>query len=349
MSIDFDRFLNWAESRFDNVLVRGDEVLLNSIFCEDRKHHLWCNPSGGKTNNQNGVYHCWKSDQKGNLVGLVMLVDKCSYEQAIETLDAISEGSLEDLERRVQELFNTKNDEKVIEEKPSGLQIPSDCYLFEDLPSFNNLRKLAEDYIVSRKISKDRLYICTKGRYRNRIVIPYYDNKGNLIYYNGRYIGDPGKNLRYLGPPKELGIGKGDVMFVPNWPTFGEKIYITEGEFDALSLSECGFKSAALGGKNMTEKQIEMIKGFVPVLALDADEAGSEALPKIAKNLMSKGFSKIYYVRPCREYKDWNGLLVAKGDKILRHYVASKEKEYISLPGAGDWESTKIAMENLIK
>jgi len=347
MSIDFDRFLSWAESRFDDVVVRGNEILLNSIFCEDRKHHLWCNPSGGKTNNQNGVYHCWKSDEKGNLVGLVMLVDKCSYEQAIETLDAISEGSLEDLERRVLELFSTKS-EPVLEEKPSGLQMPDNCYLFGDLPSYNNLRKMAEDYIASRKISVDGLFICTRGRYRNRIVIPYYDNKRNLIYYNGRYIGDPGKNLRYLGPPKELGIGKGDVMFVPEWPVSGDKIYITEGEFDALSLSTCGFKSAALGGKNMTDKQVEMLRGLVPVLALDADDAGAEALPKIAKNLMSKGFGKIFYVRPCKEFKDWNGLLVAKGKKILRHYILSKEKEYNPSPGTGDWEGTKLAMDNLI-
>lgn len=348
MSIDFDKFLNWAESRFDDVIVKGDEILLNSIFCEDRKHHLWCNPSGGKTSNENGVYHCWKSEEKGSLIGLVMIVDKCTHEQASEILDSSSPGSLGDLERRVNELFDKKIESEPCEIMPDGLKMPQDCYLFDDLPSSHRLKKDAEEYLKSRKIDVGNLLICTSGRYRNRIVIPYYSREGRLIYYNGRYIGDPGTNLRYLGPPKELGIGKGDVLYVQNWPSKGEKIYITEGEFDSMSLFQCGFKSAALGGKAMSETQINMIKDCVPVICLDADEAGADALPKIAKQFLSRGMTNISYVRACKEFKDWNGMLVEKGEKILRHYVKANERQYNESIAQGDWESTKIAMRKII-
>jgi DNA primase len=343
VSIDFDKFLGWAESRFDDVVVKGDEILLNSIFCDDRKHHLWCNPYGGKTGNPTGVYHCWKSDQKGSLVGLVMHVDKCTYEEALETLDAVS-GNLADLERKVQEIFQKK---APAEPEPikSGLEMPSDCFLIEDLPSTNKTRSAAQSYLSERHINHERLLVCVRGRYRNRILIPYYDRSGSLIYYNGRYIGDPGDGLRYLGPPKELGIGKSDVMFVPDWPPVGSKIYITEGEFDALSLHQCGLPSAALGGKVLSEKHSEMLKGYAPVLCLDADEAGGQALPKMARTLLSRGFQSVSYVRPCSEYKDWNGLLVAKGEKILRHYVAAQERQYND--GIADWEGTRIAINNL--
>ena len=348
MSIDFDRFLSWAESRFDDVIIKGDEILLNSIFCEDRKHHLWCNPSGGKKNHDNGVYHCWKSDEKGSLISLVMVVDKCTYDQAIDTLDAVSEGSIYDLEKRVQDIFDTKKENTQTElSDPSELTIPQGCYLFDDLPSSNYLKKAAVDYLKQRKISSEGLFVCTSGRYRNRIVIPYYDKNGRLFYYNGRYIGDPGNNLRYLGPPKELGIGKGDVLYAPRWPKKGEKLYVTEGEFDAMSLNHCGFLSAALGGKALSEKQMEMIKEYIPVLCFDADAAGAEALTKVASTLLSKGFQKVFYVRPCKEYKDWNGLLVEKGEKILTLYVNTQEKQYNSSIGTGDWEGTKLAMKNI--
>ena len=40
MAIDFDRFLNWAESRFPTVIVKGDEVRVDSIFEEDHKQHV---------------------------------------------------------------------------------------------------------------------------------------------------------------------------------------------------------------------------------------------------------------------------------------------------------------------
>lgn len=345
MSIDFDRFLDWAESRFDNVTTKGNEVLLNSIFCDDHKHHLWCSPSGGKKEIPNGVYHCWKTDQKGSLVGLVMQVDRCSYEEAVETLDAVSNGNLADLERKVNEIFHKKKEpEQEEERKPSGLEMPSECFLFKDLPSSNGLLCAAEEYLKSRKISVEGLFLCTRGRYRNRIIIPYYDRLGRLVYYNGRYVGDPGENLRYLGPPKELGVGKGDVIFVPEWSE-KKKIYITEGEFDAMSLHQCGFNAAALGGKSLSEKQIEMIKDYDPVLCLDADKAGGQALPKMAHSLLSRGFKSISYVRPCAEYKDWNKLLVEKGEKILRHYVSSQERRYND--GVADWEGTRIAINNL--
>lgn len=350
MSIDFDKFLAWAESRFDDVTIRGNEVLLNSVFCDDRKRHLWCNPSGGKTGCKSGVYHCWKSNKSGSLVGLVMLVDKCSYDEAIDILGAPSEGSLEDLERRVREIFENKQIEPTqTEETVKSLQIPENCYLFDELPSYNEVRKSALEYLKSREIDPSGLFVCTRGRYRNRIVIPYYDKDGNLFYYNGRYIGNQGDNLRYLGPPKELGIGKGDVMFVPHWPASGEKLYITEGEFDAMALRAAGFYSAALGGKAMSSKQIEMISPYIPVLCLDADEAGGKATIDIAKLLMSQGVKGIKYVRPCVEHKDWNGLLVAKGAKILAAYVNSQEKEYSQMPGAGDWESVRLKMNELVR
>jgi DNA primase len=348
MSIDFDKFLNWVESRFDDFVVSGNEVKLNSIFCDDHKRHLWCNPYGGKTGNPHGVFHCWKTDQKGNLITLVMQVDKCSYEEALETLDTVSEGSLADLEIKVQEMFDKNTNEKYEFKEKDKLTMPSGCYSFNDLSSSNYLKKTAQEYIESRKLNTENLYVCTSGRYRNRILIPYYDIAGNLIYYNGRYIGDPGANLRYLGPPKELGIGKGDVLYCPRWPKKGEKIYITEGEFDAMSLFTCGFNSVALGGKSMTENQIEMIKEYIPVLCLDADGAGTLALPKIANFLFQKGFKTVFYVRPCLEFKDWNGLLVEKGEKILKYYIKTQEKPYNSSISGGDWESTRLSIKNLI-
>lgn len=349
VSIDYDRFLEWAESRFDHVIISGAEVKLNSIFCDDRKHHLWCNPSGGKRGNETGVYHCWKSGQKGSLVGLVMLVDKCSYEDAVRTLDIAPSGGLAELERRVDELFKSK-EQGAAEDKPPppGLQMPPDCYVFDDLPSYHRLRSIAESYLNSRMIPTDGLMVCTAGRYKGRIMIPYLDRRGSLIYYNGRLVENSDSGLRYLGPPKELGIGKGDVAYSRNWPSRGEKVYITEGEFDSMSLDLCGFRSVALGGKSMTTAQIEMIRGCVPVISLDADGSGGEATPKIAKALVLAGFEGVRYVRPSKEYKDWNGLLVAKGAKVLSRYIETQERDYEMVAG-GDWEGIHIGFNGLFR
>jgi hypothetical protein len=347
MSIDYDRFLDWAESRFDSVIVSGAEIKLNSIFCDDRKHHLWCNPSGGKKGYEAGVYHCWKSDQKGSLVGLVMRVDGCTYDEAMRTLDLAPGGRLADLEKRVEEIFESKRAGAGTEPSQirASIEMPPDCYPFDDLPTGHKLRARAAEYLSSRMIPTDGLTVCTSGKYRNRIVIPYLDRSGTLIYYNGRYVGD-GDGLRYLGPPKELGIGKGDVLYSRNWPSRGDKVYITEGEFDSMSLDISGFKSVALGGKSMTPVQMEMIRGCLPVLSLDADDSGGAATPRLASMLIKAGFNRVRYVRPSREYKDWNGLLVARGPRVLAMYVDSQERDYETLSG-GDWEGTRLGLNGM--
>ncbi len=65
MGVDFDSFRQWAEDRFNgDILVKGNEIRINSIFTEDHKHHMWCNPYGGKHQREDGCYRCWKTGEK---------------------------------------------------------------------------------------------------------------------------------------------------------------------------------------------------------------------------------------------------------------------------------------------
>ena len=253
-----------------------------------------------------------------------MLVDKCSFDEALETLEKTN-SNLEDLEKRVDELFNKKQEETylVVKEK---IALPYGTYKFEDLPSYNKIRSKAELYLKNRKIDLNKVLVCVSGEYRNRVVIPYYDKEDNLIYYNTRSLSDFG--LRYLGPPKKIGVGKGDVLFVPEWKPSGEKIYLCEGEFDALSLSQAGHNSAAFGGKNLSEEQIKIIEDYIPVLCLDADSAGGDALIKMGEKLLEKGFKEIYYVRAPKQFKDWNSMLINSGEKIIKFYIKLNEKRF---------------------
>ena len=97
MQIEFDAFLDWANKRFSNVLIKGTEIRLNSIFTEDKGHHLWCNPSGGKKSVKFGVYHCFKTDKKGTLVNLVMDVEKCDFYTALRVLRGSARVTNKDL------------------------------------------------------------------------------------------------------------------------------------------------------------------------------------------------------------------------------------------------------------
>lgn len=324
--IDFESFVQWCEERFPGeVVVKGKEVRINSIFEPDNKHHMWCNPYGGKHHRDHGVYRCFKSDKKGTLVGLVMEVDNCSYEEAREILSGNTPIRI--LEDELDKFFKEK---EYIEAHPEEIKIklPEYTYLITGLPKSSLLRMEAEDYLAKRKLPIDGLYVCSTGDYKNRIIIPYYDAKGKLIYFNGRSMLDRKDILRYLGPEKEIGVGKGDVIFATSWPKKGEKIYLTEGELDAISLKVCGFNGMACGGKTLSDMQVEYIRDYRICLALDEDAAGLSGVMEMGRKLFANQISEITFVRPPVGLKDWNKMLVNFSAEIVQTWIKEHEKPF---------------------
>jgi DNA primase len=175
--------------------------------------------------------------------------------------------------------------------------------------------------------------VCTTGKYSNRIIIPYYGPNGNLIYWNSRDMATESK-LRYMGPDsEEVGVGKGDVIYMESWPKSG-KVYLTEGEFDAMSLTKSGLHGGACGGKALTDKQLELLRPYSICICFDTDKSGETALNKIGDKLISSGIREVSYVRPPVDSKnpqkkmDWNKMLVELGERIVELYISTQEKPF---------------------
>ncbi len=315
MNIDHDRFLDWAESHFDSIKVKGNEIMLNSIFTDDTNHKLACNT------NKN-CFHCWKSGRKGNLILLVCEVEKCPYDEAIEKLG--STNSLYYLEQRVKEFIGKGNKNIVL--PPTGIELPPDAYKLMDLAINNPFRAKAENFLKSRKIQSRDFMVCVSGKFKNRIVIPYYGKQSEIIYWNARTL-DPNNKFRYMGPDISTGVGKGDVLWIGKWYDKGTRIYLCEGEFDAMSLCQCGIPAAASGGKVLSFKQTELLRGYKITLGFDNDAYGRPAIIKAANVLKESGFEDIKVVRAPEKYKDWSELLVGTNIEIVRSYLLSNEKE----------------------
>jgi len=326
MAVDFDRFVEWAESRFDDVIVKGGEVRLNSIFSDepDAHFHLWCSPSGGKKQRENGVFHCFKTDRKGSLVTLVMEVDKCDYDDALATLRG--ETSLRVLEQKLEEFFNQQEAAPKAEVK---LYLPPHSSLISANPN-GWWERQAREYLKKRAIPPDDFYICTDGQYKGRIIIPYYDRNGKLIYWNARAT-YPKAKLRYVGPPKEVGVGKEDVVYMDHWPPAMATVHLCEGEFNAKSLSLAGLHGAACGGKSMSEKQAVILTDYRVVICLDRDKPGWKGAASMSEKLSAISVrldlhDRLLLVRPPVGFKDWNEMLVKFGPEILAAYVERSAK-----------------------
>ncbi len=321
MEIDYTIFWEWACEHFgeDNCYQSGEEVCINSPFVTDSGHHLWCNPN-------KGVYHCWKSNECGTIINLIMEREGCSFPEAQEILGG--DRILHKLEEKIAAFF-VKNKEIIV--KKSSLELPPNTFKITSLATDNRLRKLATTYLSSRCIPIDGLYVCGLGKYADRIIIPYYDKDGNLIYFNGRDMTGKQK-LRYRGPEKEVGIGKSEVIWMKEWPKDGTMIYLTEGEFDAMSLCQCGFNGAAIGGKQFFDKQLQLIKQYNLAICFDLDKYGLEALNKVGAFIRSMQFvrgaknDKISFVKPAKGFKDWNDMLIKLNPAIIHEYVRATER-----------------------
>jgi DNA primase len=326
MGVDFNKFLNWVESRFDNISVSGNEIKVNSIFCEDSKRHLYCNPLGGKKERPYGVYRCWKSDERGSLAKLIMLVDKCTFQDALNVL-GVGDVTLAQMEEDIAKFFEEKSVNTELKEMAKTLHLPPNTRRIIELPPDDFFRTEAELYLAKRHLPVGDLMVCTSGDFVNRIVIPYYDRDGILIFYNARYLGKSDKVPKYLGATAD----KGSVLYFPTWPPKGSKICIVEGEFDAISICVSGLFSCAIGGKYLTEKQSTLLSGYKPILCLDNDKSGKKALPQMGDFLLQEGFEEIGYIRPPVQFKDWNEMLEKTNASTLKQYITAFEKPYDEL------------------
>lgn len=313
--IDHNIFIEWASQKIGQPVINGDQIRFNSPFCEDTKHHLYCNIKKF----WKGLYNCFKSNNKGTVVALVMKINNCSYDDALETLGIkqnkfFEKFELEDHNIDVNSLI--KEEFKIIE-KPDGV-VP-----LNEAPSW--LSKKAKDYLLSRKIDLNIFYIGVEGRMKNRLVIPYYDRNNNWIYYNGRALFE--NNLRYLGPLKdECDVGKADVIFFPTWFQKNQKIYICEGEFDCISIHGQDLISCAVGGKQISTKHASIVANKQVCLAFDNDLAGQMAVENSAKLLKSFG-CEVSSVHPPLDIKDWNEFLVRFDKNMLSQYIKLAEKQ----------------------
>lgn len=334
--VDFDLFYEWCVDRFgeENLKMRytahGQEICTHSFYAhkvgiEDHKFHLWMNPAGGKKELGGGAYRCWLTDSMGSLISLISDYDNIPYEEAEEIVGGAS--SLRNLEQRAAEFFGYKEQEtEPVVVAPLPVQeLPDFSFLIDGMSASSGWKIQAKNYLTARKIPTEGLYVCSGGDFKNRIVIPYFDASGKIVFYNARTMSDNKKILRYMKPPHGE---QENVLYMTSWPKPGSKIYIMEGEFDAISLMLSGFVGCACGGKFLSDAQIELIRGYEPVLAFDADASGFEALVNVGNTLLERGFPKIGYIRPPKVYKDWNKLLVERNAQTVKAYIERFEKRY---------------------
>ena len=231
----------------------SNEFLFQCPFCGHHKKKM-------SVNFAINAYKCWVCDTRGK--NIYRLVRKFgSYQQKQKWLELEGRLDLSEFDK----MFMEMNDEEIEQVTDLPPEFVSLCN--KHLPKSS---RKALDYLFNRGVTKQDILMwkigyCPEGRYGGRIIVPSFNNSGNLNYFIARsYVGH---RMKYLNPP----ISK-NVVFNELFVDWDESIILVEGLFDAIV---AGQNAIPILGSTLREES-KLFQGIVlndsPVyLALDED------------------------------------------------------------------------------
>ncbi len=265
-------------------------------------------------NDQKGFYHCFASNEHGDIFTFVMKTEGLSFPEAVERLAAEAGVTLpppvpvdEAKASREERLFDAMEEA---------------CRFFQGaLPGREG--STARDYLERRglrapEIQAFRLgyapdskialknHLSQKGftlgemqeagllihgeditvpydRFRGRLMFPIMDAKRRVIAFGGRALVE-GQQPKYLNSPETPLFHKGHVLFnlapAREAARAGKPVVVAEGYMDVIALTRAGFPGAAAPlGTALTVDQLRLLWAMVPAptLCFDGDAAGLKA------------------------------------------------------------------------
>lgn len=145
-------------------------------------------------------------------------------------------------------------------------------------------------------------------RFRHRLMFPIRDDRGRIAGFGGRLL--PGEALgqgerrqsdqpKYVNTSQSPIFDKGAILYGLDLAKDGirgeGRAVIVEGYMDAIAAHEHGYTNVVASmGTALTERQVALLKRYAPalILALDADNAGSEATIRGAYEIINTSLRK---------------------------------------------------------
>ena len=192
----------------------GREILFKCPVCDHHKLKLSINLS-------KNAFKCWICDYRGR--NIRRIIRRFGSFIQLQKWDQIT--NREDLER-FSDLFNDE-----VKEEINTIELP-ECFLSLANKKQPATSKFANQYLNSRGISKQdilrwKIGFCFEGEYRNRVIVPSFDENGNVNYFVARsYTND---SYKYKNPTASKNI-----IFNELFVDWDDDLVIVEGVFDAI-------------------------------------------------------------------------------------------------------------------
>lgn len=165
-------------------------------------------------------------------------------------------------------------------------------------------------------------------KFRDRVMFPIIDLRGNVIGFGGRILKDRDDAPKYLNTPETLIFKKKENLFAMNIAknTKAGQFLLMEGYMDVISLHQNGFDNAVASlGTAFTPQQAEILKKYADkaVLCYDSDEAGQKAADRAGEILRDAEIKG--RVLTINDGKDPDDYINSKGADMFRMLVDNAE------------------------
>ncbi len=168
------------------------------------------------------------------------------------------------------------------------------------------------------KSEKGNLY----DKFRNRVMFPIFDLRGNVIAFGGRVMDD--SKPKYLNSPETAIFHKSRNLFAIEQARKTKNNYfiLAEGYMDVIALHQAGFDSAVASlGTSLTEEQARLLARYTQniIISYDADNAGQAASQRAIDILKKAGLNVRVLKIP--NAKDPDEFIKEKGSDAFRRLI----------------------------
>ena len=320
-----ERFIDELVTRTDIVDLVSEYVRLNK---KGRNYWGLCPFHSEKTPSfsvsaDKQIYKCFGCGKGGGAINFIMEVDNLPYIDAVKllakraNLEVPETGSSPGMRERRQKLLEINKAAARIfhrwlyeAEGAEGLD-----YLLRrglsraTLTNFGLgfapnrwdglINALSEQGYDKRDLLDAGLAVSSEGgriydRFRNRVMFPIIDVRGEVIGFGGRVMDD--STPKYLNSPDTPVYNKSRNVFALNISKRSKagRVILTEGYMDTIALHQAGFDSAVASlGTSLTAEHAQLLSRYFQhaVIAYDGDGAGVSAAQRAIPLLEKAGLS----------------------------------------------------------
>lgn len=273
------------------------------------------------------VYKCFGCGEGGDVINFVMKMENLDFMDAVRMLATrcgidINFNIDEDTKRKIElskkyqdihteaaryyfaNLLQTKNrgyeylknrglDDRTIKKFGLGYSPDSWSSLMDYLMNEKGYSReeLLECGLIGKSTKTDKYY----DKFRNRVMFPIFDYRGNVIGFGGRVLDD--SLPKYLNSPDTLIFNKRHNLYGLNFARknlSSRTVILVEGYMDLISLYQYGIQIAvATLGTALTSQQAHLIKRYADnvIISYDSDGPGIKASLRAIDILVEAGLS----------------------------------------------------------